>query len=253
MTRTLHKFATVAALAFTCAAVPAQAAPRKAKVQQGYSVGAQQILARARQASGGAGWALLRGWHETGHIGGPSGPQAYESWFDTLRYGSRIETHGPDGLSVRGFNGQGGWRIAPNGVSTPIDDHAQAAAIRTEAFLGGGGMFYTSRFDAHGETIGTRGLRGKTFEVISVSPWSGAPRELWFDRRTHLLARIVDRTTAQPVTIELSDYRKVGPLLVAFHAHTEGAGPPQDRQIDTVTFAPADRALFSLPRTVPVG
>jgi len=252
MIGTFHKFATAAALALACAATSADAAPKKAKVQQGYSAGAQQILARARAASGGAGWGLLRGWHETGHLSGPGGPQTYEAWFDTLRYGSRIETHGPDGVTVRGFNGQGAWTIAPSGVSSPIDDHAQAAAMRTEAFLGGGGVFYTSRFDAHGEIIGTRSLRGRTFDVINVAPWSGAPRELWFDRATHLLARIVDRTTTQPVTTELSDYRKVGPLRIAFHAHTEGAGPAQDRQVETVTFTPADRALFSLPRTPPL-
>ncbi|MEO7641071.1 MAG: hypothetical protein ABIU07_06640 [Ramlibacter sp.] len=249
MTGTLQRLAIAAALALACAVAPADAAPKKARVQQGYSAGAQQILARARQASGGAGWSLLRGWHETGHIGGPGGSQAYESWFDTLRYGSRIETHGPEGVTVRGFNGQGAWRIAPSGVSTPIDDRAQAAEMRTEAFLGGGGVFYTSRFDAHGEIVGTRTLRGRTFDLINVQPWSGAPRELWFDRATHLLTRIVDRTTGQPVITELSDYRKVGPIRVAFHAHTEGAGPPQDRQVDTVAFIPADRALFSLPRT----
>ena len=248
----LRMIATAAALALACAATPADAAARKANVQQGYSAGAQQILARARAATGGAGWSLLRGWHETGHIGGPGGSWAYEAWFDTLRYGSRIETHGPEsqggGVSVRGFNGQGGWTISPGGASTPIDDRAQAAQIRTEAFLGGGGIFYTSRFDAHGETLGPRQLHGRTFDVINVQPWSGAARELWFDRATHRLARIVDRTTPRPVTTELSDYRKVGPLLVAFHARIEGAGPPQDRQIDTVIFAPADRALFSLPR-----
>ena len=249
MSGTLHRLAIAAAMALACTALPSHAVAKKAKVQQGYSAGAQAVLARARQASGGSGWALLRGWRETGHISSPGGAYAYESWFDTLRYGSRIETHGPDGLSVRGFNGQGGWRIATNGVSTPIDDHAQAAAIRTEAFLGGGGMFYTSRFDAHGETIGARTLRGKTFDVIRVVPWSGAPRELWFDSATHLLARIIDRTNAQPVTTELSDYRRVGPVRVAFHARTQGLGPPQDRQTDTLAFPPADRALFSLPRT----
>jgi len=245
MIGTFRQFATAAALLLACVALPAGAAPKKAKVQQGYSAGAQQILARARAASGGAGWGLLRGWHETGHVGG----QPYEAWFDTLRYGSRIETHGPEGVSVRGFNGQGAWTIASNGVSSPVDDRARAAEMRTEAFLGGGGVFYTSRFDAHGEIIGTRTLKGRTFDVINVAPWSGAPRELWFDRGTRLLTRIVDRTTPQPVTTELSDYRKVGPLRVAFHAHTEGSGPPQDRQVDTVTFTPADRALFSLPRT----
>ena len=85
---------------------------------------------------------------------------------------------------------------------------------------------------------------GRIFDVVSVHPWDGVPVELWFDRRTHLLGRIVDRTGPQAAT-ELSDYRRVGPVLVAFHIKASGG---QGLQVDSVVFAPADRALFSLPR-----
>src|SRR4051812_13146485 len=97
-----------AALALACAAataLPTAADARKAKPPQGYSAAAQAVLARARSAQGGSGWNLLRGWHETGHRGGV----AYESWFDILRYGMRVETHEPAGVAIQGFNGQGYW------------------------------------------------------------------------------------------------------------------------------------------------
>ena len=47
-----------------------------------------------------------------------------------------------------------------------------------------------------------------------------------------------------------SDYRRVGPVTVAFRVLIDGPGGSKDRRIDSVVFAPADRALFSLPRTV---
>jgi hypothetical protein len=80
--------------------------------------------------------------------------------------------------------------------------------------------------------------------VVEVKPWSGAARQLWFDRATHLLARMVE---ADGPTYELSDYRKVGPVRVPFRIALVG-DPARTRQVDTLTFVPADREMFSLPR-----
>ncbi|MGZ3403341.1 MAG: hypothetical protein ACXWKN_08940 [Phenylobacterium sp.] len=216
----------------------------------GYSRPAEAVLAEARKASGGAGWNLLRGIHVTGHEIRPGGDGRFETWVDPLRYGMRTETHEAAGLSVQGFNGQGDWKILPDGKTVAIDDHAAVDRLRTETFLAAGGVFYTSRFEAHGELIGVRSSGGKSFDVLNVEPWGGAPRELWFDRSSHLLARIVDRTGPQAVVTELSDYRRVGLVKVAFRSVVRGpaAGDVRDRRLDAVVFTPADRSLFSLPR-----
>jgi hypothetical protein len=247
MTSTLRRLAAALALA-AAAALPSAGQARPKPALQGYSRDAQRVLAAARAASGGSGWNLLRGWHETGH----EGAQHYEAWFDTLRYGMRIETRDAAGaVSAQGFNGQGFWRISPAGQSSGVDDRAEVAQARTAAFLGASGFFYTGRFDAHGELAGVRQAHGRAFDVVRVQPWDGAPCELWFDRASHLLARIVSRSGAQAVTTELSDYRKVGPIRVAFHVTVQGPGPAvtQDRRLDAVVFSVPDRALFSLPRT----
>ncbi len=212
---------------------------------QGYSPAAKRVLAQARAASGGAGWSYLRGWHEIGHQGGGT----YESWFDTLRYGMRVETGNAAGLSVRGFNGQGAWRIEPNGIASGVEERAMVAQARTEAFLGAYGFFYSGRFDAHGESLGLHQLRGRSFDVITVHPWDGTPRELWFDGSSHLLARIVDRSGPLAVTMEFSDYRKVGPIKAAFHITIEGAaGGAEDIKVERIVFTNAEREMFSLPR-----
>ncbi len=216
------------------------------RMADGYSHSAEEILAQARKASGGAGWNMLRGIHQTGH----QGEIRFETWSDPLRYGMRTETHEAAGVRIEGFNGQGDWSILPDGKTVTIDDHAAVDKLRTEAFLAAGGVFYTSRFEARGELVGARTSGGRAYDVLNVQPWGGAPRELWFDQRTHLLTRIVDRTGPQPVTAELSDYRQVGPVKIAFHTVIRGPGPAmvQDRQLDSVVFTPADRSLFSLPR-----
>ena len=212
---------------------------------QGYSRPAQRVISQAFAATGGSGWRLLRGWRETGVRDGVP----YESWIDPVRYGLRIETQEADGLHIFGFNGQAVWRVMPSGAMTAVNDHEALAAARTEAFFAAGCWLFPGRFDARGDYVGVRRMRGRAYDVLRVQPWNGQPRELWFDQRSHLLARIVDPGAPRPA-VQVSDYRKVGPVLVAFRYAPEGggAGGLLVRQRETLAFTPSDRDLFSLNR-----
>jgi hypothetical protein len=222
------------------AALPATA------MTQGYSRAAARVLAAGRAASGGAGWNSLRGWHEVGTRSGVP----YEAWLDPVRYGMRVETKTPAGREVHGFNGLGDWRITPAGAVTGIDVTNVRSPTRTEAFFDIYGFFFPGRFDASADYVGVRRIGRQAFEVVLVKPWNGEGRELWFDRRTHLLARMVERSSG--MTWRLSDYRKAGPVKVAFRVELErGDGPlpyAPAKQIESLDFKPADRAIFSLPR-----
>jgi hypothetical protein len=217
---------------------------------QGYSRAAEQVLSRAFAASGGAGWYLLRGWRETGRQGGGPGAVAYESWIDPLRYGLRTETREATGLAIHGFNGQADWRVGPDGAMTAVNDHPTLAKARTEAFFAVNGFFFRGRFDARGDYVGVRRLGKRAYEVVRVQPWGGEPRELWFDQKSRLLARIVDRTGRRAASLQVTDYRKVGPVLIPFRLTPEPGGPadPLARQRESLVFAPASRDGFSLNR-----
>lgn len=228
--------ALVLSLLVSCLALEARA--------QGYSPAAERVVARARAAAGGAAWYRLRGWRERGRQGGA----AYERWIDPVRYGLRVETRAGEGLHVDGFNGQAVWQILPDGMTTAVNDHPALAQARTTAFFGADCFFYPGRFDVRGDYKGVRRSRGREYEVVEVQPWGGHARELWFDSRSHLLGRIVDRTGPRPQTLAVSDYRRVGPVLIAFRYTPEpGASTgAAARQIDSVVLAPVDRELFSL-------
>lgn len=214
----------------------------------GYSGETSRVLERARAASGGAGWYSLRGWHEAGREGGV----AYERWIDPLRYGVRIETHEAGGLRVRGFNGVAEWQITPQGAVSGANDRVTLAKARTEAFFQGHCFYFPGRFDVRGDFLGVRAAAGRSFDVVRVQPAGGEPRELWFDRRTHLLWRMVDRTGPRPLTVEYSDYRKVGPVTAPFRARVEdGTGVARERVVESLAFSPPDRLRFSLPPPPP--
>ena len=248
MTPFLRKLLMAAGLALALAATTAHAArpARHAASAIGYSRDAQRVLTQARAAAGGAGWNFLRGWHETGRVGGVP----YESWFDPLRYGMRIETHEAAGVHVHGYNGLGEWEILPSGEVHGGAGLPTVAEARTTAFLTVYGFFFPGRFDARGGYLGVRQAQGRAFDVVEVKPYGGKARELWFDRRTHLLGRIVDRSGPRPVTVQLSDYRRVGPVQAAMRFTVEGgdAAAAQDRQVESLTFPPVDRDMFGLPR-----
>ena len=213
-----------------------------AAAQQGYSAEVERVLARAFEASGGRGWHQLRGWREAGRRDG----LPYETWIDPLRYGLRSEVREPGGLRIQGFNGQAEWRISPAGVITAVNDRATLARARTEAFFFAHLYYFAGRFDARGEHLGARRQGQHAYDVVRIQPVGGDPRELWFDQRTRLLARIVDRTGPRPAALRVSDYRKTGPVQVPFRFTPETGGGSREREM--VSFAPLERERFSLDR-----
>jgi hypothetical protein len=212
---------------------------------QGYSPDAERVLGRAFAATGGKGWYQLRGWREAGKRGG----LAYESWIDPLRYGLRTELQEPSGLRLQGFNGQAEWEITPAGEILAVNDRASLARVRTEAFFGACLYHFPGRFDARAIYIGSRDFSGRAHDVVRMHPIGGDPRELWFERRSGLLGRIVDRSGRRAEAVRVSDYRKVGPILVPFRFTAEaGAAPPLARERESVTLAALPREQFSLDR-----
>ena len=233
----------VLVLALACLALISVGGTARAQ----YSRPAERVLTRAFAATGGSGWYMLRGWHETGRKGG----LAYESWIDPLRYGLRTETRDAQGLRIHGFNGQAEWEVGPDGAITAVNDHPTLTKARTEAFFAASCFLFRGRFDARGDYVGVRSLGGRSLDVVRIQPWGGERRELWFDQKSGLLVRIVDRTGPRATAVRVSDYRKVGPVLIPFSLAPEAKGANLDplmRQRETLVFAPASRDRFSLNR-----
>lgn len=214
------------------------------------SPAAQRVLDRARAAAGGAAaWNMLRGLHEVGEENGA----AFERWLDPLRYGMRRETPagGAGEKLVQAYNGAAEWRVLAGGVLTGSDKGEHYAHVRSEAFFGAYGFFYPGRFDLRSSHVGTRAHEGRSYEVLRVQPAGGRPRELWFDRGSGLLGRMVEPAAdgASPRAVEIGDYRRVGRVKLPFRFTVTGGGltQPVVRTLKTIDFRPADRARFSLP------
>jgi hypothetical protein len=218
--------------------------PQRAAAQSPPAV--QRLLDRARAASGGRAWNAVRGLHESGLDAG----QRFERWLDPLRYGLRAETTTPAGKLVTGYNGAAAWLIGADGRAFGPADQTAIAQIRAEAFFGACGYFFPSRFDVRSAVVGGRQAQGRAFDLVKIHPEGAKARTLWFDRKTGLLDRLVDDTGGRPVTLELSDYRKVSAVQLPFRRIAYGGDLPRPREqvIERIDLQPVDRAIFSLPR-----
>lgn len=241
----MRRFRFLACLSFLI--VLAAVSTRAGEAAAQHAPAVQGVLDRARAASGARAWAGLRGLHEVGTENGVP----YQRWVDAVRYGERLET-GPRGAGwvARGYNGYGAWWLPgrPRDETRPYRE--VLAGARTEAFLAAYGYYFPGRFDLRSGYVGAREAGGGQFTVVWVQPAGGQARDLWFDRRTGLLGRIVERGVPNPRTLELSDYRRVGRLLLPFRQVTYGGGlaRPVERVASRIEAVTPDRALFSLPR-----
>ena len=227
----------VAALALTLLAPPALAAPA------GRDPAA--ILRAGKAASGGEAWDRLTGSYETG----AHGATVYATWLNYTRYGMRSESRRDGAATVQGFNGEVQWRVGKDQAVVATRDPASIREAVTTAFVSNTGYFFPDRFKAASRYLREVADDGRTFDVIGVEPQGGRAAELWFDRGTHLLSRIGDPDGPQPVLVRLSDFRKVGSVLVAFHAVvTSPDGKVLDEaQVRTVEYLTLPAATFDPP------
>lgn len=199
------------------------------------------LIEAAKAASGGAAWDSIDGALERGEHGGTQ----YQTWLDFRHYGMRSESNG----RVHAINGQVAWRTAPGGAVQSSSDPAMLAEAITTAFSSNNGFFFPTRFAMTTRYLRADAVGDRTFDVVEVAPRGGRGFELWLDRATHLLGRIADPHGSPAVTVDVSDYRKVGAVLIGFHGviTAPGGAPPEELNLASFALVPVDRSRFDPP------
>jgi hypothetical protein len=206
------------------------------------------ILRVAKAAAGGAALDKLTGSYEQGEHGG----NRYTTWLNFQRYGMRNENTRNGVTRTTGFNGKVFWQVGPDGAVTIKDDPASLREAITTAYVSNTGYFYPDRFPARLRYLGEEHAGGRVFDAIETEPQGGRPFQLWFDRKTHQLARVVDDGGDPATWVEATDLRKMGPGLVAsrlvIHRMADGkvldvgeVGSVEYRDVPASTFDPPAR------------
>jgi hypothetical protein len=227
------------------------AADLPASTLEASSRGALALLGQMKAACGGDAWDRIEGWHESGRIEIAGRRGRFETWSDirTLKYVSHT---GYDGERQRlsGYNLRVSWLVRPTGESFASRDPGRLRWHRGVAYFSNYGWYRPDRYPASFALLGERRWEGHLYDVLRVTPEGGDSAELWVDRETRRIGRIV----AEEITNELYDYRVFAGVCSPTRARQISSDPTAPEvllQIDSVTTDPIDGAVFDPPPSVP--
>jgi hypothetical protein len=179
------------------------------------TLNAAQVLAKARQAAGGAAWDQVQSIYAKGKAKVAGFDTDREEWVDLLkvRYAQRFSLGFIKG--GLGFDGVTAWGQEPNKPVNNATTGEFYSAQVTNAYRRSYAFWFPDRWEAKATYLGEKESEGKKFQVVEMSPQGGKPLELWFDSSTYLLGR--SKAQGAPVYVTFNDYRRVEGLLLPFN------------------------------------
>lgn len=182
---------------------------------------AAALFARSHAASGGARWDAAKTLETRGtlHAGGLDG--TFRAVQD-LRDGRSVGDYrlGPI-AGADGYDGTAAWTRDPGGEVAVLDAPEATRRARSQAWLDAHGYWYPARRAARYGQVVRRDLAGRSYDVIEATPDGGDPLTLWFDVKTHQLARTVQKQDQDTATSVFDDWREVDGLRLPFHIVTD--------------------------------
>jgi hypothetical protein len=177
---------------------------------------AQEILAKAKKASGGEAWNSIRTRHTEGRLSTAGLTGKGESWDDLLtgRNLNRYEL-GPS-TGAQGFDGRVVWsQDTSKQVREEGAADAREAAIN-QAYRRSLSYWFPERWPATVESSGEKTEGDKRYFVLRITPKGGRPFDLWVDAASSLFDRTVEKGAIETRTSYFSDFRKVDGVTIPF-------------------------------------
>jgi hypothetical protein len=209
---------------------------------------ATSVLAANKAASGGAAWGKIHSFRQVGTIRvlGLKGPVKRLSDLETGAYVMHMKLS--LGMMARGDDGKTSWTKFMGGATESTDLPVEHARALTKAYLNAKGYWYPQHWPATMKLIGTKSLKNRTYQVVRVTPKGGAPATLWFDARTHLLARQVQQIAVGTSVTTFSDYRTVDGVKISYQAHRSAWDNNVSVHMRTVKInVPTPSKAFAMP------
>jgi hypothetical protein len=215
---------------------------------------AADVLAKAKQASGGAAWDSLTSIHSkiVLAVGGMKGTA--ESWEDVLT-GRALERFKIGVFAgAEGFDSRTLWAQDASGQARVEEGGDARAEALNSAYCRSLAYWFPKRWDAVIEDGGSKQENDRRFHVVRITPRGGRPFDLWVDAKTYLLDRIVEKTAGETRTEYLSDYRDVSGLKLPYASRSTNG----ETRYDQVTMVQSielnvrlDEAMFWMPQPPP--
>jgi hypothetical protein len=208
------------------------------------------VLASARTAAGNGDWSQVGVLIETGSERAIGLSGHWRKVVDLATGRTREVSDFGVFSTAEVWDGHNYWRQDHSGGVHPIDSAFMQTVHVTDGWLAAYGYLRRNARGAQLERLGDQTVDGRSFAVIRATPHRGQPVELWFDKKTKLLARTVQIMSTYVRAVRYGDYRKVRGLLLPFEITTEG-GVTADTdviQIDRIDRAGSANNEFRRPQ-----
>ncbi|MFZ3209873.1 MAG: aspartyl protease family protein [Terriglobales bacterium] len=226
----------------TC--LPATAAPQCA----------QEILAKAKQATGGNAWDAIQSTYSKGKLTTSGLTGQAESWEDNLtgRYLEKYQLGPTSGAD--GFDGKLVWSQDSSGEPRAEGAANARQGAADEAYRTAMAYWFPQRWPAQIECSGQKQEQGKSFQVLRITPQGGRPFDLWIDATTYFFDHTVEKADIETRTTYFSDYRTVNGVKVPFAERSTNGDTKYDQfvALENVEFnVPVQEAQFRMPQPPP--
>jgi hypothetical protein len=217
-------------------------------IEAGAPPSAEAVLAASKQATGGAAWDRAQGCYEEGTHG--DGAIRYTTRFSLERYGMRVDSESGGKTRSMGFDGTAGWRSDGEGRTMVAGDPSQLPEAVLTAYISVNGFYFPDRFPAVFRYLREASEAGQLYDVLEISPSGGRSFEIWFDRSSHLIRRVVDGHGNPPTKVEADEYRRIGGYLIASSLTIFGPnGAVADHgAVSSFRCGPIDTTIFNPPK-----
>lgn len=212
------------------------------------SAAASALLARAKQATGGAAWdqvASTRRIYTNILDNGETDAGSELTDVQSGRYAATIAT--PSGLPLRfGWDGKRYWE-SQYGISA-----YKEASEADLAFIKCLGQWYARCGPGTFSTAGERQLGSASYSVVRVDSTAHQPVEFWVNRANQRIERVGYGPGLRNI-VDYSDFRQVGAVQVAFEERTTSPGGKLITRLSRVELNPEVPAqAFAKPEDRPI-
>jgi hypothetical protein len=199
------------------------------------------ILAANKAATGGSAWdgkqsALVHyaysGQGLTGTVTSRN-DLSFGYWADDAVLGPATQANG--------FDGDHAWAKDPSGTVTQQDGGEQRQLAVNDGYRRANLWWHADRGGAQIIDDGQKKDGAATYDVLTVTPKNGKDFDAWFDAKTHLLARVVEKQGTDVFTTSLSDYTVISGVEVARRTFVNSGEAKYDQTLTLTdaSFGPA--------------
>jgi hypothetical protein len=198
---------------------------------------AARVLRQAAEESGESHWAQVRALRIKGELETSGLSGMVESVFDARTGHYRnTEQLGPI-TDADGFDGTVVWQQDDAGQTTLQGSEDALRGAANAAYQNARGYWHPDRFPADIVYVRQTAEGADTFDVLRITPKGGRPMEEWFDAKSHLLSRTVEKGATRTTTTYFSDYHRVHGAQVAYTVRQTTGEQKYDVRMHVVSFS----------------